>query len=179
MHTSNTRNSEAGVTLIEVMIAMAISVMMLFSLHAGTKTAVDSRKDLDYRHRVFVLASEYIERVMQIPFGKPSDMPATPTQLTELFDNDDDLGTASLLQLKVDPLLDGHSFRVVSDGVRGEFMVKVSNDLNGDGSTSGAREGRNDMLRIEVRFDGRLVLETVRAADPAFTQLDNVNYLSN
>lgn len=162
-------NSAAGFALVEVTIAMVLAVVMILALHQMITVSFKARQSADKKFHVSVRSEDYLRKIRQLQFGKASDPPPTATQLSELFDDDDDVGTITLHQLRVPPANPGHSFNVASAELSGLFRVKVTNDLDGDGLLTGPREGRDDLLRIEIFFDNRRTLDTKRAAEPEFT----------
>jgi hypothetical protein len=161
--------SAAGFALAEVTIAMVLAVVMILALHQMISVSLKARQSADKKFHVSLRSEDYLRKIRQLQFGKASDPPPTATQLSELFDDDEDVGTITLHQLKVLPSSPGHTFSVASPELEGLFRVKVSNDLDGDGSLTGPREGRDDLLRIEIYFDNRRTLDTKRAAEPEFT----------
>jgi hypothetical protein len=124
------------------------------------------------------MATEFVSRLRRIPFGAASDLAASSAQLTDLFDDDDDLGSVSLSQLVHPPLGSGHMFTMATKDISGTWSIRVTRDLNGDGDLLDERENRSDLVRITIYFENRRILDTIRAAEPSATILDvGVNYL--
>lgn len=168
----------SGFTLIEVCIALTVSVVMLYALHAGTRTAMSTRRTVESEYQVHLFASEFLSRLRRLPFGSPGAPPPTNSELSELFDADQNLGSVTLMQLRVAPGSEGYSFAIASQELRGTWRVRVTSDLNGDGDVADERENRSDLLRAEIHYRDRLRLETLRAAEAPMTLLDtNVDYL--
>ena len=166
------RPTEAGMTLIEVTFAMVMTALAMVALHSTLSASVEGREAASDSQQVHSLGLELLERIKELPFGSASESPATPGALTELFDDDQDLGSASLSQLVVAADQTGHVFGVAANGVTGTWEVRVTRDLDGNGAIDGPRDGRDDLVRIEILFDGRPMFETFRAAAPAETVPD-------
>lgn len=177
---SNDIKQMGGFSLIEAMLTLVLSVFLLSTLHATLKSSLSSRESTERNHQIHEMGSDYLAKLRQLPFGTPLDPTPTGPQLSELFDDDQDLGTITLNQLLVQPDHPGHTFAVASDGLSGTWRIRLTNDLDGDQSIAGPREGRADLMRIEIYFDERLILESLRAGDVALTVLDpNANYLAS
>ena len=58
----------------------------------------------------------------------------------------------------------GHSFQLVDFPYEGLWEVRITGDLNNDGDEDDEREGRGDLLRIDILYNGVLILETMRTA---------------
>jgi hypothetical protein len=159
-------------TMIELAIALVLTSLLLYALHSTLQSSIRGRRAVARDDAVMRLARDYMDRLTVIPFGNATDPAPAPDQLTELFDGDGDLGNITLHQVRVPATSPGRSFSVDAGGSRGRWQVKVSDDLNGDGSVGGPREGRPDLLRLEIRCDGRLQLATLRAAAPEATTRD-------
>ena len=164
--------NERGFTLVETAVALTLSIVLLYTLHATLRSSIGARQATEQEHRVMRIAADYVARLRDVPFGNAMQPAASGAQLDELFDDDLDLGTVTLLQLRSAPHLPGHTFAMSSAGVTGRWRVRVTSDLDGDGSMTGAREGRDDIVRIEVYFDDRLMFTTMRAHEPANTTKD-------
>lgn len=172
MPNSVVKNRQDGFSLIEVMAALSISVLMVLCLHTSILSSVQQRERSDFHQRVRGIAYDYMQTLLAIPFGSGSAGTARPAELQELFDLDDDVGTATLRSVQTPVGDSGHSFTLATEGVDVLFRVVVQSDLNGDGTTDGFREGRSDLLKIELFADGRLLFETIRAADFETTAKD-------
>lgn len=178
-HTANppvASGSERGFSLVEVGTAMALMAIMLYGLHATMYSAVKGRGTVKQADRVGAIASDFVDRLEALPFGTINGG-VSSTALEELFDDDQDLGTATLRGLRVPANDAGHWFEATVDGVTGRWRVKVSGDLNNDGDENDTREGRNDLLAIIIWFDDRIVLRTSHAAPVEQTTADvGANY---
>jgi len=165
-------NGEAGFTLVETVITMVVAVMMLYGLHATLNTSIKGRKSAQELSVAHVHAMDFLARLRQITFGQATDPAPSSTMLDNLFDDDQNLGTITLHQLVVAPPAPGYTFTMHQGGTVGTWRVKVSRDLNHNGVIDGLREGRDDLLGIEIYFNGRLMAASMRAADPDFTTKD-------
>ena len=166
------RRAADGFSLVELVGALSLSIVLLFALHSTLRSSISARQSSERSHHVRQLAENFLQRLRQIPFGRNTDGVATGGQLSGLFASTPDLGTTSLHQVKVPYDQPGHSFVVTGPGFQGMFRVKVSSDLDGDSAVGGVREGRSDLMRIEIWFDGRLFAETLRAAEFSDTTID-------
>ena len=167
--------TQEGFTLIDATITLLVSVLMLYTLHSGTQTSLSARKASERIYAAHLQAMDYLERVRKIPFGQSSDPSPTAAQLQEFFDDDDDLGSITLTQLKVSPSANGYQFKMASNGLKGTWEIKITDDLDGDGNNTGPREGRSDLLKIEILFDGKIMLQSLRASDPSLTLIDTTS----
>ncbi|MCC6670786.1 MAG: hypothetical protein IT458_06990 [Planctomycetes bacterium] len=166
------RADERGFTLIEVTVMLLFAALMMLTLQSSMLSTVKTRQRTHVTDVLQAQAHEFLQRLLVIPFGAPGDPAATADQLTELFDDDADLGNVTLRQVSVAPAQPGHTFATTRDGVTTQWRVAISNDLDGDGVASGFREGRPDLLAIEVFANDRLMFRTMRAADFANTRRD-------
>jgi hypothetical protein len=152
--------------------------MLLFALHASTQSSITTRRSAEREYQIHLVATEFLSRLRRIPFGSPTDPTASPDQLTELFDDDDDLGSITLSQLVHSPLESGYSFTMVTPSFSGTWQVRVVRDLNGDGDLDDARESRNDIVRVALRLNDRRIMNTLRAAEASATTADTgIDYL--
>lgn len=153
----------AGFSLVELSVALVAATLLLLVLYGTVHAAYQSRITADRKYQITRLAGDYFERLRQLPFGEPTAPAATSAQLDELFDDDENLGTVTLLQLRVAPTDPGYSFQMAVHGRLVTWRIKVTSDLDGDHSLLGAREGRDDLVRMEIWADERLVLESMRS----------------
>ncbi len=173
-------NRMSGCSLIEAVLTLTLSVFLLYTLHTTLQSSISARESTQRNHQIQEMGNDYLAKLRQIPFGTPTDPAPSGSQLSELFDDDQDLGSISLSQVLVQPDHPGHTFGVASDGLIGIWRVRTTNDLDGNQSIDGLREGRPDLMRIEIYFEERLVIEALRASDVALTVTDlNVNYLAS
>ncbi len=176
---TKTVQGQEGFTLIEATITLLVSVLMLYTLHSGTQTSLSARKASERIYAAHLQGMDFLERVRKLPFGQASDPAPKAAQLQEFFDDDDDLGTITLTQLKVSPKAKGYQFKMASSGLEGTWEIKVTDDLDGDGTNTGPREGRSDLLKIEVLFDDKIMFQSLRSSDPSLTIIDtSADYLN-
>ncbi len=177
------RTSQAGFSLIEVIItfsilAVATTALGLVELSNARRTQYLKQKDI-----AFARGQAVLERVLRIPFGTPGATAPTPAQLDLLFGSDDDARAVTLTMLQQHDVNDDGtvdqqpwSFKLQGVEEKGVWTVHVDSDLDGngkieptitqDGLSIETREGRADILRVEVRRDGKTVLKTLRARTP-------------
>jgi Tfp pilus assembly protein PilV len=170
--TPNLGGAADGFTLVEVCISLLVGAILVFSVHSLTHFTMQNRSSIRGDGQVALLAADYMDRLLRIPFGSDADLPASSAQLTELFNDDHVLGSATLRSLQVPPKETGHSFQVAIHGRPVDMVVRVTNDLDTNGTVTGFREGRNDFLKIEVFAQNRLVVDSLRAADPETTEIE-------
>lgn len=155
-----------GFSLLEVLIAMAVLaiVMMAYAL-TEVQTVQSSRQSKEYGIR-FTTAEGILSRLQILPFGSPTQGPPTAEQLDALFGSDEVLGknAPSLTQVsRLSPLW----FKLAGIEATGRWTVYVDNDLDGNGIIDeDFREGRSDLYRIAVQYEGRTVVQTIRGASP-------------
>ena len=177
MHETEQRHDverEGGFTLLEVSFALVLAVVMILALHQTVQVSVQGKQIVDRKYRVTRVADAYLTRLMEMPFGRATDPAPSAIDLSEFFDDDEVFGPLTLHQLRVAPSEIGQRFTMQTADLSGEWRVRVTNDIDGDGALTGRRDGRADLMRIEIFFENRLVLESMRAADPDFTTTDAV-----
>ncbi len=155
---------QRGFTLLEVMLVSAMMMTVLTTIGVGLRSGHASKREIERRAQLTIVAGELLDRLFRISYGTASDASATNGQLTELFDGDSDLGTATVSSLRTPAGTIGYQFEIDEFPWGGRFEVRVDADLNGDGDEADAREGRADLLRMNVMWDGILILESVRCA---------------
>lgn len=170
--TRQARAQERGVTLLELTAALTLAVIILLTLQSTMLSSIQGRERTRVLEARVSQAHEYLQRLLVLPFGTTLDATPTDTQLTELFDDDMDLGAITLMQVRTAPGAPGHSFTTTRDQVETDWRIVVGQDLDRDGALGGFREGRSDLLLIEIFADNRLMFRTLRAADFANTTRD-------
>lgn len=176
---SRIRRFQQGFTLVEVVLTFAILAVATIALGLVEISNARRTQDLKERDISFARGQAFMERILRMPFGAPNPPAMTATDYDTLFGSDDDVRTVSLTQLERkdtngDGVLDTDPIRFKLEGVEdsGVWEVYVDGDLDGNGvieeTVAGVptREGRGDLLRIEIRRDGRTVLKTLRARTP-------------
>jgi len=177
--------SQAGFSLIEVVLTFSILAVATTALGLVELSNSQRTQDLKRRDIAFGRGQAIMERILRVPFGAPGAVAATGTQLDILFGSDEDVRQVSLTQLQQldrnnDGVVDDPRITFKLEGVEdhGEWEIFIDNDLDGNGliepifppppATGGVetREGRSDLLRIEIRRNGRTVLKTLRARTP-------------
>ncbi|MHC4548784.1 MAG: type IV pilus modification PilV family protein [Planctomycetota bacterium] len=173
------RKGQAGFSLIEVVLTFSILAVATTALGLVEISNSQRSQDLKRRDIAFGRGQAIMERILRVPFGAPGAVTATGQQLDILFGSDDDVRQVSLTQLQqrdlnADGVVDEPPITFKLDGVedKGEWTIFIDNDLDGNGKiepmidTVETREGRSDLLRIEIRRNGRTVLKTLRARTP-------------
>jgi len=171
--------SEAGFSLIEVILTFSILAVATTALGLVELSSAQRSQDLKSRDIAFARSQAIMERILRMPFGAPGATAPTAAQLDMVFGSDEDVRAVSLMQLQQqdrngDGIVDDPPFRFHLKGVedRGLWEVFVDADLDGNGRIEPVvdgiptREGRNDLLRLEIRRNGKTVLKTLRARTP-------------
>jgi len=150
---------ERGFTLVEVLMALGVLAFVTLSIATGIGTSHGTTKALEDEVLLLSRGQELLERTLAIPYGQPTDPAASGAELNEFFDQDDEFGAITLHKLSN---FGPAEFEPAGFPVPGRWRVVVDADLNGDGDTDDAEEGRTDLLRIVVTHEGRLIARTVR-----------------
>jgi len=170
---------QQGFTLIEVVLTFSILAVATIALGLVEISNARRTQDLKERDISFARGQAFMERILRMPFGGPNPAPMTAADYDTLFGTDDDVRGVSLTQLEQkdadgDGRVDSGPIRFQLEGVEdsGVWEVFVDGDLDGNGVIEetiagvSTREGRGDLLRIEIRRDGLTVLKTLRARTP-------------
>jgi prepilin-type N-terminal cleavage/methylation domain-containing protein len=173
------KKSQQGFTLIEVILTFSILAIATTALGLVELSNARRQQDLKARDIAFTRGQAIMERILRMPFGTPDAMELTDTQYDSLFATDSDVRSMSLTQIQQkDANDDGNidvepiSFKLEGVEDNGTWEVFVDNDLDGNGRIEPiidgveTREGRSDLLRIEIRRNGRTVIRTIRARTP-------------
>jgi type II secretory pathway pseudopilin PulG len=164
MNLKQRRRNQGGFSLLEVMLVTSMLMTVVATIAVGVRSGHAANDEMRRRASLTALSTELIDRLFRIAFGQPSDpQPPTNEQLGELFDDDDELGDATLSMLVVNPGGPGYSFQLANFPYAGTWEVRVTQDLNSDGDQVDLQEGRDDIVRIDLLYDGVLILETMRA----------------
>ncbi|MCK6461630.1 MAG: prepilin-type N-terminal cleavage/methylation domain-containing protein [Planctomycetes bacterium] len=173
------RQSQAGFSLVEVVLTFAIMAVATTAL--GLVELSNSRRTQELKERdiAFGRGQAIMERILRMPFGAPGATPATAQKFDILFGSDEDVRQVSLTEVQQrdddsDGVVDGGPIRFTLEGVedKGEWEVFIDSDLDGNGTIEPVvdgietREGRTDLMRIEIRRNQRTVLKTLRARTP-------------
>ena len=154
---------ERGFTVLEVMIITSMMMTVLATVTVGLKAGHTAKEEMRRRDLLTVMSSDIMDRLFQVPFGNPGDEPPSPAELSELFDDDDFLGPVTLSGLRVPAGMPGFTFELANFPYNGTWEVRVAADLNADGDEEDENEGRDDLFRVNILYDGVLILETMRS----------------
>jgi len=170
---------QAGFSMVEVI--MTFSILLVATTALGLTELSNSRRSQELKERdiAFGRGQAIMERILRVPFGSPGATAASGAQLDMLLGSDGDVRAISLTQLQqrddnADGVADTPPIRFTLEGVEdnGEWEIFIDADLDGNGRIEPVidgvetREGRSDLLRIEIRRNGRTVLRTLRARTP-------------
>jgi len=173
------KGNQQGFSLVEVVITFSILAVATTALGLVEISNAQRSQDLKSRDIAFGRGQAIMERILRVPFGAPGATSATGSELDILFGSDEDVRQVSLTQLQQldrddDGVVDDVRVTFKLEGVedKGDWEVLIDNDLDGNGLIEPiidgveTREGRSDLLRIEIRRNGRTVLKTLRARTP-------------
>jgi len=177
------RKGQAGFSLVEVVLTFAIMAVATTALGLVEISNARRSQELKERDIAFGRGQAIMERILRMPFGAPNAIAATADKYDILFGSDEDVRQVSLTEVMQrdadgDGEVDSGPIRFKLEGVedKGLWEVYVDADLDGnglieptitvDGVAIDTREGRSDLMRIEIRRNGRTVLKTLRARTP-------------
>jgi len=173
------KRSQAGFSLIEVVLTFSILAIATTALGLTEVSNARRSQELKARDIAFARGQAFMERMLRMPFGAPDAARLSGSEFDRLFGTDDDVRSMSLTQIQRrdidgDGAIDEGPVRFLLKGVEdaGEWEVFVDSDLDGNGKIEGTvdgletREGRSDLLRLEIRRNGKTVLRTLRARTP-------------
>jgi type II secretory pathway pseudopilin PulG len=184
------RIRQAGMSLIEVVISMGVIVVSVGGLGLMVLSTQAASQDMADRDIVRAQAIKYMERLIRLPYGTQFDPIATGGQVQELFDDNTVVtggSPISLMSLRSPINSAGWRFFVEGFEVDGTFEIEINSDLDGNGVFQGVRgsetpslpglvagdgssvvdlesEGDNNLLRVEIFWNGESLLKTYRAA---------------
>lgn len=171
--------SESGFSLVEVVLTFSILAIATTALGLVELSNARRSQELKQRDIAFARGQAFMERILRMPFGAPDPPTPTGAEFDTLFGSDGDVRGISLTQLErkdlnADGTIDQQPIKFQLEGVEdfGVWEVLVDSDLDGNGLIEPVvdgvetREGRQDLLRIEIRRNGRTVLKTLRARTP-------------
>jgi len=152
-----------GFTVLEVMLVSSMMMAVLATVTVGIRAGHSANEELRRKAVLTAMSSDLMDRLFSINFGTTADPEPTPDQLNELFDDDDFLGDISLSSMRILPGEEGYFFVFANFPYNGTWEVQVTADLNGDGDQDDEREGLDDLFRINLFYDGVLILESMRS----------------
>ncbi len=158
------RCSTGGFTVLEVMLVTSMMMTVLATVSVGIRAGNSANEELRRRSVLTAMSSDLMDRLFSIRFGEPGDGEATAAQLSELFDDDDLLGNITLSGMRKPPGVPGYTFQFANFPYDGTWEVRVNADLNGDGDEDDAADGQGGLFRINLYYDGVLILESMRTS---------------
>ena len=154
------RPAPGGFTLIEVVITMVVISAVILGVGYTIFAVHGSAARLEGDQIGFGEAQTIVDTLLTLRLGRPTEAMATDDQVMEVLDSDTWPGEISLHQVaKACPL----TFELDGFPVPGLWRIEVDSDLNRDGDTDDACEGRPDLLRISVFHDEVELLTVIRA----------------
>lgn len=185
------QRGQKGFSMIEVLVTFSIFSLATMALGLVEMSNAQRARELRARDIAFARAQAFMERMLRMPFGSPNPPALTPADYDRIFGSDADVRDLSLTQLqRRDTNNDGTvddppiRFRLRGTEDAGQWAIFVDADLDGDGILAGSPiivggdidgdgtvdvrdgaggEGRLDLMRIEIRHNGRILLRTLRA----------------
>lgn len=158
------RKGQRGFSLLEVMLVTSMMMTVVATVAVGIRSGHAANEEIRRRAVLTAFSGELMDRLFRIDFGLPDDPDPTGAQLEELLDDDDVLGSITLSMLVKDPGEKGYTLQLTNFPYTGHWEIRVTQDLNNDGDVMDAREGRDDLYRIDILYSGILILETMRSA---------------
>lgn len=166
-------------TLIEIVLTFSILAIAMAVLVLVEVSNAERSTDLKRRDIAFARGQALMERILRLPFGAPNPPALTGRDFDRLFGSDEDVQSMSLTQLRQrdnngDGTIDDEPVRFRLEGVEdaGLWEILIDSDLDGNGRIEAeidgvpTREGRGDLLRVEIVHDGRTLLKTFRSRSP-------------
>jgi len=160
------KNSQAGLSLIEVLVAVSILGISFIALGGAVMSGVKSTMAMERRSVVRNQGLRYMERLQKLGFGDILDAAPAAADLDGLFDDKADIPDLTLFQIATPVDQFGHRFRIAGFEEKGTWEIRVNRDINGNGVVDGD-EVNNDILRVEILFEGEPILTTFRNRPPA------------
>jgi type II secretory pathway pseudopilin PulG len=162
------RRGVAGFTLLEMTLVTSLMVAIFTALALGVRSGYAANAEIERRTALTLVADDLMDRLFRIDYGLDSDGAASATELTELFDDTEALGSATLQKLHVFAGSAGYEFELANFPWPGQFEITVIADLNDDGDETDPNEGTTNIFRVNINFirpDGQVdrVLECMRA----------------
>ena len=185
------QHRQKGFSMIEVLVTFSIFSLATMALGLVELSNAQRARELRARDIAFARAQAFMERILRMPYGSPNPPALLPADYDRIFGSDADIRDLSLTQLQrrdtdADGTVDDPPIRFVLRGTEdaGQWAIFVDGDLDGDGILAGAPivvggdidgdgtidvrdgaggEGRLDLMRIEIRHNGRILLRTLRA----------------
>lgn len=172
------QDSDGGFSLLEVLFAMTFLTLAVVSVGMGVQSAALTTREIQEQLAIQNRAQGFVDGILAAPWGGPADEDPTAGLVSEVFDDDVEIGAVTLHQLSRWPAGDdGWRFTLASFPVTGEWRVQVDNDANDDGQVGAVvaegdplkplydAETEQRVFRIRVFFNERLVLATNRAME--------------
>jgi len=160
------RNKQAtarGITLVEIMVTVTIFAIVSLGMGSMMGTGYTSARTMDEEATVTAVAHTLMGRLTSIHFGTTSDELPSEDQVQEFFDEDTDLGSISFAQVYLAADETGYiGFSIAGLGGYGRLVIEQ--DINGDGDMDDLYEDQDDLYRIDIYYNNRLILRTHRSA---------------
>ena len=162
------RRGVAGFTLLEMMLVTSLMVAVFSALALGVRAGHTANAEIERRTALTIVADDLMDRLFRIDYGQDTDGAASAAELSELFDDTEAFGTATLQSLNAFAGSAGYQFELANFPWPGQFDITVTSDLNNDGDETDANEGTTNVFRINISFvrpDGRVerILECMRS----------------
>lgn len=186
------RQREAGFSAVEALILIAVLGMATLSMAHTTISGQRSLTHMEDDSKIFDQAQVLMSRLAAIPFGTGSEPAASQWNLGMLVSIENDLfgspfgahnpnaptqfftgANVTLTQVRAAQPLEWQ-YAVGNSpyyGGNGQWRVIVDRDLNGDGDLADPMEVQTqlsqDLFRIEIQYEGRRILRTIRSRNPS------------
>ncbi len=159
------KDREVGHSLIELVMALSLTAVLAMGSGAAILSGVRSNGDLADQEQIFNMARSLLTRTSGQPFGLDTDPAPAVDQVVDLLLMEGSISTVTLNQL-ANSVPDGRwDFILAGFPVPGTWSLRVSPDLDQDGSLVGTMETSGEVFLITISFDDREIIRTVRSAD--------------
>lgn len=88
----------------------ALMVVIFSTLALGLRAGHSANREIERRTALTLVADDLVDRLFRIDFGQATDGAASASQLSALFDDDENLGTVTLTSLRVFSGAQGYQF---------------------------------------------------------------------
>ena len=163
---TTSRKRQSGFSLFEITVLLVVISVATLSTASGILSAQKATNSTRRERELLSLADGLLGRMRSLSVGTGGA--ATALQITDIVARDgasSGVPAPSLSELRgASPM--AWQYAGSDAAAMGTWTILIDSDLNGDGDTLDPLEGTDEVLRIAISFDGRLLVEGVRSRDP-------------